>query len=258
MKVLLVSASLDPASFNASMQRVAITTLTAAGHEVAISDLYAMGFDPVPRASDFLAPKEPAHLRYDIEQRHAFASDGFAPDLAAEIDKLAAADLLVLQFPLYWFGMPAIMKGWVDRVFVNGFVYGGGKWYDRGGLKGKRAILAISTGCFPTMCGPDGINGDMEIILWPIQNGILRFSGMSVLAPHFAWSIAYRGDEDRQAMLDAYAERLGGIERDEPLPFHPRADFGADWRLKPGVSPRAIGQIRATTSRPGPAPETPS
>lgn len=245
MKVLLVTTSLDPNSFNAAMQRVAIETLARAGHEVAVSDLHAMNFDPVPRASDFLAPAEPAHLRYDIEQRNAFAGAGFAPELAAEIDKLAAADLLILQFPLYWFGMPAILKGWVDRVFVNGLVYGGGKWYDRGGLKGKRAMLAISTGCFPTMCGPDGINGDMEIILWPIQNGILRFAGMDVLPPFLAWSVAYRDEAERGAMLDAYARRLEGIARDEPMRFHARDDFGADWRLKPGVAPVAVGQMRA-------------
>lgn len=249
MRVLLVTATLDSRSFNAAMQETALDALAAAGHEVRVSDLYAMGFDPVPRASDFADPGNPDHLRYDIEQRRAYETGTFAPDIAAEIDKLDWCELLILQFPLYWFGLPAIMKGWVDRVFVNGHVYGGGKWYDRGGLKGRRAMLAFSTGCYPTMCGPDGINGDMEIILWPIQNGILRFCGMSVLEPHIAYSIAYRDDAGRKSALADYAARLAGIAGDVPMAFHHRDDFGKDWRLGEGVEPLAVGQVKARLSR---------
>lgn len=127
--------------------------------------------------------------------------------------------------------------------FVNGVVYGGGKWYDRGGLKGRRAMLAFSTGCYPSMCGPDGINGDMDIILWPIQNGILRFAGMDVLPPFIAWSVAYKTDEERREMLADYADHLKRIETMATLDFHHRDDFTKEWRLKDGVAPRATGQM---------------
>lgn len=95
------------------------------------------------------------------------------------------------------------------------------------------------------MCGKDGINGDMDIILWPIQNGILRFSGMQVLPPFIARSVAYDDDAGRKATLERYGERLRGIETDVPLAVHRRDDFGRDWRLKEGVDPIAIGQIGA-------------
>lgn len=245
MKVLVVCAVPGPRSFNAAMLVTARETLAEQGHEVRVSDLLAMDFDPVCRSEEFATPADPDHIRYDIEQRHAVEHGGLAVDVVAELDKLAWCDHLILQFPLYWFSMPAILKGWVDRVFVNGIVYGGGKWYDRGGLRGKRAMLAFSTGCYPTMCGPDGINGDMDIILWPIQNGILRFSGMEVLRPFIAWSVAYRDHAGREAMLDDYAARLRGLESDEPILFHHRDEFGKDWRMKEGIVPVAVGQMGA-------------
>jgi len=249
MKILIVCAPMSEHSFNAAMLTTAIETLHSVGHEVRLSNLQAMNFNPVTRPEDFVEPEDPDHIRYDLEQRHAVERGGFSQDIAAELDKLLWCDGLILQFPLYWFSLPAIVKGWIDRVFVNGVVYGGGKWYDRGGLKGRRAMLAFSTGCYPSMCGPDGINGDMDIILWPIQNGILHFSGMDVLPPFIAWSVAYSSKEGRREMLAAYAERLRQIETTAPLDFHPRDDFTREWRLKDGVMPRATGQMGARPVR---------
>jgi NAD(P)H dehydrogenase (quinone) len=244
MNVLIVCAHQDARSFNGALLALAERELAAAGHAVEVSDLYAMNFEPRCTAADFADAGSGSLFKYDELQERAHANGGFAPDVAAEIDKLVRADLLILQFPLYWFAMPAILKGWVDRVFVNGLVYGGGKWYDRGGLKGRRAMLTITTGCYPPMCAPDGINGGMDLLLWPIQNGILRFAGMAVLPPFIAYAVARSGQAAREADLARYAERLRTLERTEPIFFHPRDDFGADWRLKPGIAPRTVGQRR--------------
>lgn len=71
------------------------------------------------------------------------------------MDKLFWCDALILQFPLWWFGLPAILKGWVDRVFASGRrIYGGGKWYDRGVFAGKRAMCSVTIG------GPPPIYSD--------------------------------------------------------------------------------------------------
>ena len=60
------------------------------------------------------------------------------------MDKLFWCDALILQFPLWWFSLPAMLKGWVDRVFASGGrIYGGGKWYDRGVFAGKRWRTAL-------------------------------------------------------------------------------------------------------------------
>ncbi len=247
-KVLIVYAHPEPQSFNGAMLARASKALVALGHEIKVSDLYASQFDAVAAAQDFTARGDADVLRYDREQLYAHENGAFAREIQDEIERLIWADVVILQFPLWWFSMPAIMKGWVDRVFVNGLVYGGGKWYDRGGLKGRRAMLAVSTGCYPAMCGPDGINGDMDMILWPIQNGILRFAGFEVLPPYLAYSVAYRTEAERARELDRYGDYVGGLERMTPLFFHPRADFGEDWRLKSDVTPKATGQLLARRS----------
>ena len=102
-------------------------------------------------------------------------------DISGEIEKLFWCDTLILQFPLWWFSVPAIMKGWIDRVFVNGAVYGGGRRYDTGGLAGRRAMVVTSTAAYPDMCAADGLVGALDVILWPIQNGALAYAGCKVL-----------------------------------------------------------------------------
>ena len=121
MKVLIVFAHNEPRSFNAAMKDEAVRVLQDEGHEVVVSDLYAMNFNPVASAADFGSRADPDYLVYALEQRNAFKAGTLAPDIAAEVDKVKWADLIVFNFPIYWYGMPAIMKGWIDRVLVSGF-----------------------------------------------------------------------------------------------------------------------------------------
>jgi NAD(P)H dehydrogenase (quinone) len=147
MRVFIVHAHHEPQSFNGAMTREAEAALRSAGHEVVISDLYAMNFDPVSDRRNFVTVKDPARLRQQTEEAYAAEHEGFAPDIQAEMDKLFWCDALILQFPLWWFGLPGILKGWVDRVFASGGrIYGGGKWYDRGVFAGKRAMCSLTIG----------------------------------------------------------------------------------------------------------------
>ena len=146
MKVFIVHAHHEPSSFNAALTGHALAILRSAGHEVQVSDLYAMGFDPVSDRRNFLTVKTAERLRQQDEEAYASAHAGFSPQLQAEMDKLAWCELLVLQFPLWWLGMPAILKGWVDRVFAVGFAYGGGRYFDRGVFAGKRALCSLTAG----------------------------------------------------------------------------------------------------------------
>lgn len=241
--VLIVYAHQEPQSFNAALLAKAQATLGVLGHRCVVRDLYGMQFNPVASGADFVQRADAAAMRYDREQKFASAHAGYVADIQTEIDHLLWADVLILQFPLYWFSMPAIMKGWIDRVFVDGLVYGNGRWYDRGVMQGKRAMIAMTTGCFPTMCGPDGINGNLDVMLWPIQNGALRFVGFDVLPPFVAWSVAHKDDQARATDLERFDQRLRSLGETPPLAFNSRGDFGADWRLKPGVEPVATGQL---------------
>jgi len=115
MRVFIVDAHPEPQSFNSAMTREATHALRAAGHDVDISDLYAMGFNPVSDRRNFVTVHNPEYYRQQSEEAYAAAHEGFAPDIQAEMDKLFRCDVLILQFPLWWFGLPAILKGWIDR-----------------------------------------------------------------------------------------------------------------------------------------------
>jgi NAD(P)H dehydrogenase (quinone) len=244
MNVLIVVAHPEPRSFNGAMCDVAVRTLGAAGHAVTVSDLYAEGFDPVAGPRDVTGRVNPEVFDLGREQAHASANQLFAPDLRREIARVQAADLLILQFPLWWYSVPAILKGWIDRVFAYGTLYGPGRTWDQGVMRGRRALLALTTSAPAETFLPDGKNGDMERLLWPLHAGVFGVCGCSVLAPFVAHAVAYVPPERRAAILAEYAERLRGIERDPPLFFHPLGDYGPDRRLKPEIEPRTPAQHR--------------
>jgi len=118
MNVLLVYAHPEPKSLNGSLKEFAVKRLEEAGHSVQVSDLYAMHWKTVLDADDGL--DRPAGERFDpsAESKHAFASGQQSSDIALEQDKLRWADAVILQFPLWWFSLPAILKGWVERLIT--------------------------------------------------------------------------------------------------------------------------------------------
>jgi NAD(P)H dehydrogenase (quinone) len=232
MKVLIVYAHPEPKSFNGAMKDLAVKTLTKRGHTVEVSDLYAMKFNPAGGKGDFTELSDPAFFKFGIEQVEACRKGTFAPDVAAEMEKVLRADFVILQFPLWWFSLPAILKGWVDRVFASGFAYGAGKWYDRGPLRGRKAMLAVTTGGPRNFYAPSGINGDINQLLFPIEHGILYFSGMQVLPAFIAWSVARESGAERARCLEEYRERLMLIEECPTLPFPKLDDYDENMMLK--------------------------
>ncbi len=236
MNVLIVYAHPEPQSFNGALLQIAMETLTAQGHAVQVSDLYAMNFNPVSDRQNFTTVKDPDYYKQQQEELHATDHDGFAPDIQAEMDKLAWCDVLLLQFPLWWFGMPAILKGWVDRVFAMGKIYGGGKWYDDGAFQGKRALCSITIGGPEAMYRPDGLNGDIHQILFPIHHGILYFTGFSVLPPFLVHSPARIPDDARQAYLAQFRHYLETLDTLKPLDYPRLSDYDESFILKPVVT----------------------
>lgn len=231
MNVLIVHAHPEPQSFTTAMKDLAVATLTGAGHAVEVSDLYAMRFNPVASAGDFGARANPDYLVYALEQRENHKRGTLAPDIAAELEKLQRADLVIFSFPIYWFSVPAILKGWFDRVLVSGYTYGGKRFYDQGGLAGKSAMLALTLGGREHMFGPDAIHGELETMLRPILRGTLWYTGMTVLPPFVAYHIPYLTHEARVAWLDRYREHLLTLDALEPLAFPTLDQF--DDRLYP-------------------------
>ncbi|HAD87332.1 MAG TPA: NAD(P)H dehydrogenase [Rhodospirillaceae bacterium] len=233
MNVLIVHAHPEPQSFNTALRDHSVKILAELGHTVEVSDLYAMGFNPVSGPDDFTDRANPDYLVYALEQRHGHETGTLAPDIAAEIDKLIRCDLLILHFPLYWFSVPAIMKGWIDRVMVSGLTYGGRRFYDRGGLKGKKAMLTLTLGGREYMLDSDeAIHGKLEDMLRPLLRGTLAYTGMTVLPPFVAWHVPYVDDAARAQYLTDYEDRLRNLDSLTPLAFPSLDDFDDTMRRK--------------------------
>ncbi len=217
MKVFLVYWHPEPRSFNAAMFDTARETLAAAGHEVRTSDLHQMGFDPVSGRKNFRTVKDPDYLKLQIEEIHASEMNGFSAEIEAEIEKMEWCDLMVWQFPLWWFGLPSMLKGWVDRVFAMQRTYGGGRIYQSGVFRGKRALLSLTTGGPEEAYRKGAFNGDIAGILRPIHRGILQFVGFDVLAPQIVYGPVRLNDEQRISALAGYADRLRSIGTELPI-----------------------------------------
>lgn len=225
MKVLIVHAHPEPQSFTAALRDQAVTTLQAQGHQVQVSDLYAMQWNPVASAADFSTRENPEYLVYALEQRLGVKKQSIAADIQAELDKVLWADLLILNFPIFWFSAPAMLKGWIDRVLVSGVCYGGKRFYDQGGLAGKHALVTVTLGGREHMFGEGAIHGPLEDMLRPILRGTLAYVGYEVLAPFVAWHVPYISDEARREFLLGYAGRLKGLAEEQPLVFPKLAQF---------------------------------
>ncbi len=246
MNVLIVFAHPDPRSLNASLRAVAIAELEAQGHSIELSDLYAMGWKAAADRADFPTLDPDARLKLASASGDAFATDALTDDVRAEQEKLLRADMLILQFPLWWFTMPALLKGWVDRVYAYGFAYGVGEhsdrhWGDRygeGTFAGKRAMLIVTTGGWEPHYSPRGINGPIDDLLFPINHGILHYPGYEVLPPFVLHSADRLDEAGFEQVADRLRARMRTIETTAPLPF--RRQNGGDYlipslELRPGL-----------------------
>lgn len=226
MKVLIVHAHHESKSFSSALFQQAVKTFTEQAHEVATSDLYTQHFDPVSDRRNFKTVADPGYLKQQMEERLASDQHGFAPELEAEIAKLEACDLLVFCFPLWWFGMPAILKGWVDRVFAMRRIYGDGKLYENGLGKGvRRAMVIMTTGGPPEAYSGNGLQPPLATILTPIEHGVFWFNGFLPLDAFVAYGPVRMSQEERVACLLHLDQRLRGLDGEKPRQLPPMSDF---------------------------------
>ncbi|ENU91472.1 hypothetical protein F971_02564 [Acinetobacter vivianii] len=219
MNILIVHAHPENLSFTSALKDKAQETFEKLGHNVEISDLYAMNFNPVASQDDFQSLNQPDYLNYALEQRHAFKQHQFSQDIQTEIEKVQRADLLILSFPLYWTSVPAILKGWIDRVFVSGLFYGGKRFYNHGGMRGKKAMLCLTLGGRDHMFGENTIHGPIEHYLSSIQRGTLAYAGFEVLPPFIAYHVPYISHEARQKLLTDFETLITHLDQLEALEF---------------------------------------
>ena len=236
-KILVVSAHPDPRSLNGALTSFAVEHLLAAGHEVRVSDLYAMKWNATVDADDFPDRTGAGPLNVPAAQEQATLGGRLTPDVAAEQEKVLWSDAIVLQFPMWWFSLPAILKGWVDRVFTNGFAYGPAvpPPYTEGALGGRRALLSVTIGARESAFSDRGVHGRLADVLFPVQHGVLWFTGMAPLAPFAVYDTVGLSAEAYAAVKREYGRRLDELFTAEPVPFRSLVgDYGRDMRLLPG------------------------
>lgn len=207
MKILIILAHPEEKSFNTAMYNTAISTLEEAGHQVKTSDLYKANFQPVSGTGNFTRLKNTDYFKQQDEELFALQENTFSLDILSEQEKVEWCDMMIWQFPLYWFSLPAILKGWIDKVFTFGKFYENGRIFDKGFSVGKKAILSVTTGG-PEKNYVDDKYGDITSILFPIHRGILEFLGFAILQPEIIYSVERLTDEERKTILNNWANRL--------------------------------------------------
>lgn len=213
MKVLYIFAHPEPKSFNAAMKDTALAALKENGHEVKLSDLYEMEFNPVLKASDFPERKNPDFFNPFLEAIKASKTGAFSPDIKEEMEKVKWADLLIFQFPIYFTAMPAIMKGWIDRVLAPGFGFNPvtNSAYDTGLFKGKSAMLAFTTGAPKEMYSEGGAHGDIHKHLESVTHCVFEYMGMGVLPSFIIYEASAMKRERGAEELERYKKRISEL-----------------------------------------------
>jgi NAD(P)H dehydrogenase (quinone) len=229
MKVLIVFAHPGPQSLNSALRDHAVKVLEKEGHEVRQSDLYAMNWKAVADASDFPSRDNSKPFNYMFASGEAYLGGTQAADIAAEQEKLLWADAVVFQFPVWWYGLPAILKGWIERVFAYRFAYGyktGDNAYrfGEGILAGRRALVSVTAGGPEADYGPRGINGPLDQLLFPFTRGMLFYAGMEVLPVFALYGSVFLDEAGVDAARRALEKRLSGLFSDEPIPFRRQND----------------------------------
>lgn len=228
----IVYAHPEPKSFVAAMRDTTTRTLHSAGWHVELSDLYKLDFNPVASARDFPQRSNPEYLVYALEQRQAVKTDSVPPDIRREVELVIRSDLLVLVFPIFWFSMPAIMKGWIDRVFLSDVFYGGRRLYERGEMRGKRALVVASLGGREHMFGPAAIHGELTGMLRHLLQGSLGYVGFQVVQPFFAYHVPYIDKPARRALLRKLERHLLHLDDLPQLPMPSLDEFDDVFRPK--------------------------
>lgn len=210
MKVLIVFAHPEPNSLNGVMKDLAAKTLRDNGHEVKISDLYGMRFKTVLDQNDFSQRKDNEIFNPMMEQVNAVGTGSLSQDIKDEVEKLKWADMIIFQFPVWWTAPPAIMMGWIDRVFLPGVVHNiaEGKMYDTGLLRGKKAMLSFTTGATKDVYSAQGPHGDLDEIFKFITHNILELTGLEVLPSFGLYGPAMMSKEAVKEELEKFKEKI--------------------------------------------------
>jgi len=225
---LVVMAHPEPRSFNGAWAQATIAAAEALGQQVMFSDLVSMGFDPVEKGSHYQsassadndAPFDPLRMQDDAAKNQSLPAE-----VMAEIGKIRNAQRIIFHFPLWWFGPPAILKGWLERCLVHGELHSSSQRFDTGLSAGKKVLFCVSTGSTAEESSAAGKEGDVNMLLWPMAYA-LRYLGFTVLQPTVVHGVHGFHQGDAKAELESrlrqvLSEQQALLTRFDDLPAIP-------------------------------------
>ncbi|MCX8076283.1 MAG: NAD(P)H-dependent oxidoreductase [Aquificaceae bacterium] len=180
--VSVIYAHPNPKSFNHALKEAVIEVLESKGKNYQLRDLYAMGFNPVLSSSDL----------------ETFLSGSVPEDVKREQEIIKASELIIFIYPIWWTGMPAILKGYIDRVFSYGFAYEEKDGELVGLLSDKTVVIINTLGASALDYGPSGME---DCLRKTTETGVFRFCGMHVIEHIFLYAVPYVSDQERKDMI---------------------------------------------------------
>lgn len=206
----------DENSFNHRLFEKTYDFLSMNGFDVNTTELTHDNFNPVSGRENFIRVRDDDFFCQKKEERFAHTNRCFHPDLEHEITKLEQCDFLLLQFPLRHFSMPAVLKGWIDKHFALGRIYGGINIYENGFFRGKRSMLSVVSEYDEDYYLPGGLHGNISEILNPIHRGILQYVGFDVLEDNIFYAPDEKIPSEQEILMDNFIKRLRFIGSESP------------------------------------------
>lgn len=188
MKVLIIVAHYREASLTYELKNQVEKGLKESGHEVDVLDLYKLKFDPILEGQD--DPYWSGHDGHYSEQ------------VVKEQERLIKYDSIVMLFPMYWFNMPAMLKGYIDRVFNHGFAYGRNKQWNPKKIMWM-PLVGSTEANFESRKLP-------EMVKFYFNNGIAKYCGINKSKVKMLFSTIVDNTEqvNQKLMEEAYQEGL--------------------------------------------------
>lgn len=188
-RTLIVVAHPNRESFNQAIKEHLVAELETQNHQVRVRDLYALDFDPVLSLEEL--------QRYDSQEGEIPAA------VKAEQEEILWADHLIFIYPTWWWSMPAMMKGYFDRVFLPGFAFDVGGQGIKGLLAGKKAWIIQTTGSDQDYIEKNGLD---KMVKTPMEIGLFNFCGIAVVDHQILAGVPFVSDEEREEMLEGLKE----------------------------------------------------
>lgn len=201
MNHLIVYAHPNTKSFCHALTQQVAASYKMQGDEVVISDLYAMSFNPVLSDVDL-------------------AINGWEPfgsEVRTEQDKIDRADVITFIAPIWWNGLPAILKGYFDRIFRKGFAYDNVNGRMQGLLVDKKFLFIFTTGEQESVLR---VKGTLDAITRLVDDGIAGFCGVAQSEVYFLCGIPRLSDAERKNILNEAGVLARSFAREEEQQYY--------------------------------------